>query len=310
MPPTGGIPLSGAINMVMNYTSLLADKGQPGSIATWVGYKKLDLPTILDEAQSLLYSMLRVRQMRTEWTFGMSAGQSEIALPDRFLDPMGPILAIGLNQKIVHRPQNEIERHRMYDNTLSGALDDDPITTTANSSLATVRITAHGLTQGSSITIDGLAAVGGLTLNGTYPVASITNSNTLVIDAGTPATSAASGGGDDATYTANLLIASIPQLFSVWDEAIKFDYAFETAQTCKLLYYRSPALLSSSNQTNWLTARYPRLLRTACQAAAADFMKDTEEYTKAVGALQSLIQSTAAEDDLMYRGSDIMTETP
>jgi hypothetical protein len=32
----------------------------------WVSYSKLDAPTILDEAQSLIYGILRCREMRTE----------------------------------------------------------------------------------------------------------------------------------------------------------------------------------------------------------------------------------------------------
>lgn len=296
--------------MAMTYTTLLAPKGQPGSIATWVGYTKLDLPTVLDEAQSLLYSMLRVRSMRTEWTFGMSVGMSEMPLPDRFLDPIGSIWAIGLNLRIAQRPQGEITARRVFDSTISGALGIDPATTVNASSRVVLVAPSHNLSQGSTITIIGLAAVGGLTLNGTFPVTGIIDANTITIEAPSEASASATGGGASGTYTANKMIVSTPQLYGVWDDKVKFECAFETNEALRLPYYRAPKLLSADNPSNWLTTRYPRLLRTACQAAAADFMKDGEEYTKAITALTGLIQSTAAEDDLMYRGADLMTETP
>ena len=47
--------------MAMTYTSLVAPKGTTGSLANWVGYSKLDTETVLDEAQSLLFHLLRVR---------------------------------------------------------------------------------------------------------------------------------------------------------------------------------------------------------------------------------------------------------
>lgn len=296
--------------MAMNYTTLLAAKGTAGSIANWVGYNKLDLPTILDEAQSLLYTMLRLRQMKTEWTFGVSVGQSEVALPSGFLDPLGGILIVGYGMEVRQRPEEQVKGYRTYDNTLSGSFDTDPLTTVLNSSLVNVELTGHGLSQGSTITTADFDAVGGLTLNGTYPVTAIIDSDNFTIDAGAQATSSATGGGDDGTYTANNLIAATPTTFGMWGEAIKFECAFDTAQACKLLYYKSPPLLSASNPTNWLTTRYPKLLRIACQAAAADFMKDTEEYNKSLSALNNLIQTIAAEDDLSMRGADIVTETP
>lgn len=41
-----------------------------------------------------------------------------------------------------------------------------------------------------------------------------------------------------------------------------------------LLYYGAPAPLSGGNETNFLTSRYPTLLRYACMAKAYEHMKD------------------------------------
>lgn len=297
--------------MSMTYTSLISPKGTSGSIANWVNYAKLDLPTILDESQSLLFSMLRVREMRTEWTFAVSVGQSCVPLRARFLDPDGPIIAVGQGLEIDMRPEQDLSRQRFYDSSISGSFDTGPITTTLNSSLVNVEKTGHGLTQDSTITMAALDPVGGLTLNGAYPIVAIVDADNFTIDTGDQAaTSTATGGGVDATYTANLLIAGTPSRFSVFDEQIKFDTAFDTASTLKLLYFRAPLLLSDTNQSNWLTNRYPLLLRAACQAGAADYMKDDTEYQKAMQRLQSLIERTGVEGDLMYRGMQFGTETP
>lgn len=293
----------------MTYTTLVAPKGTAGSIAAWVNYAKLDLPTILEEAQSLLYSMLRVREMRTEWTFQVAAGFSEVALPERFLDPDSPIMSVADQLVIDHRTEQDVLQQRIHEEVF-GSLDGDPVATTAGSALVTIAAANHGLTQGSTVSFIGVAAVGGLTLDGAYPVVAILDADHFQINAGSEATATASGGGNDASFAANRLIDATPSLWAVWDEAVKFDCAFEAARTCKLIYFRRPALLSPTNPTNFLTQRYPRLLRTACQAMAADFMKDTNEYTKALTALQALVQSTAAEGDLMYRGAIFGTRTP
>lgn len=296
--------------MAMTYTSLVASKGTAGSLANWSNYSKLDAVTVLDEAQSLLFQLLRVREMRTSWVFGMAVGAAEIALPSRFLDPVGRLRDITNGFGLKHILDTEIEELRAYDTSLSGSFGANPFTTTSGSSLVAVVKSAHDLTQASTITIAAASAVGGLTLNGTFPVASITDANNLVIDAGDSATSSATGGGSSATYTANKLIESTPGRWGIYDEKLKFDAAFETATQFKLLYFRSPALLSATNLTNWLTSRYPKLLRVACMAAAADFMKDGAEYQKHLAALTALVQSTAAENDLMFRGAEFGTDTP
>lgn len=296
--------------MAMTYTSLVAPKGTTGSLANWVGYNKLDLPTIVDEAQSLLYSLLRVREMRSMWTFLIRENGSEIDLPSNFLDPYGAIVDANDGLVIDQLDQPRILKRRSFDGSVSGSFDADPVTTQADSSIVAVEKVAHGLTQGSTIVMSGLSPVGGLTFNNAYPITEIIDDDNFLIDAGDEASSAATGGGSSGTYTANMLILATPATFAVWDEKLKFDAAFDQNRTLQLPYFKRPALLSATNQSNFLTNRYPRLLRTACQASAADFMKDTEEYNKSLAALQGLVQSTAAENDLFLRGAIFGTETP
>lgn len=294
----------------MSYTSLVASKGVTGSLANWVNYSKLDTVTVLDEAQSLLFQLLRVREMRTEWTFGLLVGASEIALPARFLDPIGRLFDINNGYPLGHKSETDVAFARAYDNSPNGDFGVDPFTTVSGASTVTVELVDHELTQGSTLTITEADAVGGLDLNGTFPIISIEDDDNLTIDVDTEASSSATGGGITAEYTANKLIASSPSRWGVYDEKLKIDCAMEVASQFKLLYYRAPKLLSATNLTNWLTVRYPKLLRVACMAASADFMKDSVEYDKHLKALTALVGSTAAENDLQYRGAEFGTDTP
>jgi hypothetical protein len=51
-------------------------------------------------------------------------------------------------------------------------------------------------------------------------------------------------------------------------------------------------------------------MRTACQASAADFMKDDTEYNKTATRLGAMIQRVNIENDGFYRGVEIDAETP
>jgi hypothetical protein len=299
----------------MNYTSLVAPKGTAGSIADWIGYAKLSTQAdvILTEAQSIIFQSLRVREMRTRWVFGMPVSASRAALPARFLDPIGRLVDTTFGLQYRHKSEGEISERRAYQALTAGSFGNNPFTTTsANSGVVTATLAAHGLTQGSDITISGATSpLDGLTINGTFPVTNIVSVNSFQFDTDGSATlGGVNDGGAAATYTANQLIAGSPSAWAIWDECVQFDQAFDTATTFRLPYFRSPALLSLTNQTNFLTSRYPLLVRKACEAAAADFMKDDNEYQKALTALSSLIQATNAESDLMYRGAELDTETP
>lgn len=296
--------------MAMTFSSLLAAKGSSGSILNWVGYSKVDAPTILDETQSLIYSMLRVREMRTTWVFGMTVGSSRIALPDRFLDPLGQLQDITNSFRLTQKDQPVVESARTYE-TVSGTLGTNPFTTVTGQSMVTVDLTAHGLTQGSTFVPAGSALVGGLDLDGAFEIVEVTDADTFVISTGdSQATSTATGGGSAITFTANKLNSGAAGLWAIYDENVNFDLAFDADTNFRLPYFRSPALLSATNESNFLTNRYPKLLRVGTKAAAAEQMHDDQEYTKQYGALSQLIQSINVENDMFMRGGTFETDTP
>lgn len=292
--------------MAMNYTTLIAAKTTAGSLKSWVNYAKLDVETIVDEAQSLLYSLLRVREMIADFQFSAPVGTGFIALPARFLDPMGKIHLTSLNTKVMHKDGEGVETTRTYTES-SGTLGTDPFTTVSGSDTVTVALTAHGFAQDSVFSVTGATALNGATIEGAFPITSVAT-DTFTIDIsslGTTPTSSGSGGGSSIAYTCNSLNTGIPTWFGIWNERLCFDVAFSQASIGKMQYYRSLPLLSASNTTNFLTTRYPQLMRTACVTQAADFMKDDGEYQKGMTRLTALVQRVNIENDGSMRGMDL-----
>lgn len=301
--------------MAMTYSSLVAAKGNAGAIATWINWSKIqvDVGTIVDEAQTLLYSLgLRTREMRADYTFSMPAGGSYIALPTGFLDPIGRIERLTTISWARHKDQNFIQQNRNYTET-SGTLGTNPLTTVSGSTIVTVSLAGHGFSQDSVFNTSGATAFNGVTINGTFPVTSIVDANDFTIDIsvlGTTPNASGSGGGSSVAYVCDNLVPGSPNWFGIWNENLYFDCAFLQQEQCKLQYYKSLPLLSSTNPTNFLTNRYPSLLRKACLAQAADWMKDDAEYQKHVTALSALVEQVSVENDMSMRGMEIETETP
>jgi hypothetical protein len=298
----------------MTWSSLIANKGSPGSIANYLSYAKLvtEVPTILDEAQGLLYTLLRCREMRTKTRFTLTPGAANTPLPQNFLDPIGRMMAFDYDWPFDHRDESYVQEARNW-NTTSGVLGTDPFTVTNGSTQVSVSLPGHGFNQESAFYTTGATVLNGVTIAGTFDILSITDANDFVIDItplGVVPTSSGSGGGSAVNYTCNNLVAGTPLFWAIWDEAIHFDQAFTVQLTCELLFFQSLPLLSSTNQSNFLTNRYPHLIRPACQARAAAYMRDDVSFQRELTILTGMVQSISAENDMMYRGADIMTENP
>lgn len=72
----------------MDYDTLIAPKGTSGSIANWVNYSDALLPLsdILEDAQALIYDMVRLRPMYSTVDVAVAAGEISVALPDNLMD--------------------------------------------------------------------------------------------------------------------------------------------------------------------------------------------------------------------------------
>jgi hypothetical protein len=300
--------------MSMNWTSLTAAKGTAGSIANFISYGKVtpEVPVILDEAQTLLYTLLRTREMRTKFRFYMQTSSAVIALPARFLDPIGRMYALDWNLPFDHKDESFISQNRNY-SPQSGTLGTNPFTTVNGSTLVNVNIPAHGFTQESGFYTTGATLFNGVTINGTFDVVAIVDVNNFTIDItplGVLPSAGGAGGGTAATYVVNILVPGTPKYWAIWDEAIHFDEAFNQAAMCELPYFQSLPLLSATNQTNFLTSRYPHLIRPACLVRAAAFQRDDASYQRELTALTALTQAVSVENDMFYRGMVLDTDIP
>jgi len=101
------------------------------------------------------------------------------------------------------------------------------------------------------------------------------------------------------------LIVSSPGYYAITGSSFNFNCALNNNYTYWLSYFQLPEPLSESNQTNFLTRRYPNILRTACLAIAADFRKDDGDYNRCMQRLTQLIMSANANDDLVNRGMEM-----
>ncbi|MCA1458098.1 hypothetical protein I6F35_33735 [Bradyrhizobium sp. BRP22] len=104
------------------------------------------------------------------------------------------------------------------------------------------------------------------------------------------------------------MIRTIPFRYAIFDEKIQLECAYEEATTLTLVGFKIPALLDADNQTNFLTNRYPHLLRVACLAQAYDFMSNNAKYQSNLTLLSALIDKTNAESDLSYRDASFEVE--
>lgn len=106
-------------------------------------------------------------------------------------------------------------------------------------------------------------------------------------------------------YDSNGAIVSlIPEFWAIGDELIQFEQSFSEARTLSLPHYRSLPLLSAGNPTNFLTNRYPNILRKACRVEAFGQMEHWESRSTELDLLAKLIQRANVEADMSLDGAD------
>lgn len=78
---------------------------------------------------------------------------------------------------------------------------------------------------------------------------------------------------------------------------IEFDVPADKTYTTRLLYYAIPTALGSGNTINFLTQRYPRLLRAVCVAFANEFLKDQKEKLYWLQLAMAIVQEVNVLDE-------------
>lgn len=94
-----------------------------------------------------------------------------------------------------------------------------------------------------------------------------------------------------------------PTEWTIADEVGVFDSQLVTAFSGRMSFYQRPAdLASSSNETNFLTTRYPTLVRYACTAFAYDHRKRRADATEMRLLAMNEIEEANRESDRGRRG--------
>lgn len=88
-----------------------------------------------------------------------------------------------------------------------------------------------------------------------------------------------------------------PKHLFVDDTRINFDAPPDKAYGWRSRLFLEPAALSDSNETNFLTDSFPRLLLAACLWATADFRKDDEERLHWERIVRTAVGEAMAEYD-------------
>lgn len=104
---------------------------------------------------------------------------------------------------------------------------------------------------------------------------------------------------------AGALFPGEPSRWTIIGSTAHVDVACDEAFVGMLMYYARPAALASDNLTNFLTIRYPTLLRMACTGFAFGFKKDEARKTADLGIADKLMQSAAMTNDLYRRGQHV-----
>lgn len=203
------------------YTILTGAISTAGSIRNWTQHSSIPAEQILDEAQALIYTSLRVQEMIRTERVSIGAGLEYASLPDRFLDPIGFRL-----------DEDKWELDYVQENLLGRERDADGAILTGRPERWTI------LTTDSDI------------------------------------------------------------------GRMEFDVANDETEALlgDMIFYRTPELLGASVQTNFLTDRYPTLLRRACLALAFEHRKRWAEFRDEVSLANDAIAAANIAGDMRRRG--------
>ena len=167
---------------------------------------------------------------------------------------------------------------------------------------------ATALPRNSTFNTSGAALFFGVTIAGTFPIASIIDANNFTIDIsslGTLPNASGTGGGSAIVYMVDVLTAGTPYFFGIWNERFYFEQAFFQQTICRLQYFQSLPPLTSQDQSNFLTTRYPQLFRIALQGADANMRRDRAAYDQIVAELAPLVMAVNAENEMQFRGTEL-----
>lgn len=103
-----------------------------------------------------------------------------------------------------------------------------------------------------------------------------------------------------------VLFEGTPSRWAIIGDTAYVDVACSEAFAGKLMYYKRPTALSGSNETNFLTTRYPTLLRHALMGKAFEHMKDWTAAMQYLQMAEGKIGEAMATNDLYRRSQTVL----
>lgn len=108
-------------------------------------------------------------------------------------------------------------------------------------------------------------------------------------------------------YDGTALQEAKPTYYAVDGDNIVFPTQTDDAYTYRLVYYKIPAALGTATETNFLTNRHPRLLRSMCLALSNEWMKNESERVYWLQVAEAEILTANKFDDLeQFRDTNLV----
>ncbi len=101
------------------------------------------------------------------------------------------------------------------------------------------------------------------------------------------------------------LPTGLPTVWTDFSQSIQLNTKADQAYTAKMTFFKTPDLLSASNETNWLTDKYPTLLRRVCMMFGEETLKNFEAMDRSEVRALSAISDIKIENDLSMRGMEL-----
>lgn len=98
------------------------------------------------------------------------------------------------------------------------------------------------------------------------------------------------------------LIEGLPNEWAIFNEVINFNFELDEALAGDFLYYGQPPALSASNETNFLTVRFPTLLRQVCTMLGYEYLKQFDARAEQKILADEAIAKANAVADGVRRG--------
>lgn len=97
-----------------------------------------------------------------------------------------------------------------------------------------------------------------------------------------------------------------PDGFYVLPDTVQLNKTPDQAYPYRMLYWKQPDTLSTSNASNFLTTKFPRLLRAMCMAYGNEWLKNATEREWWLRVAGEMIETLNAEADMEMRNSDVV----